>query len=207
MTPQFWLAGVCVILVCLMRFHGADWKAILALACLTVSIGFFNLWTFVEMPADDATYQAYLSALKEADPDLYKKEIEIGLPEKRMDALTWAYDMWAFGLNAVLVMYVAVVALFLWKPENTSVMAKLLWTVVAGAEAYSLVFENFNCNILNRGMPGYQLSQVWGTEVSIYACARNYGEWIVWAPTLIEVGFLCWIVWRYTERQPDHQEL
>ena len=164
------LAAVCVVLIGALIYGKASWQAVLALVCLVVSLGFFNLWTLVEIPEEE--------------------------PE-RMNALIHAYDLWAFGLNAMLVIYSGVVVLFLWKPSGSDTLTRLLWTVVAVAEGYTLIFENFNCNILNRGLPGYELSQVWGSEVSVYACAREYGEVVVWAPTVVEVAVLVWIVWRY----------
>ncbi|MGI9306738.1 MAG: hypothetical protein ACR2P5_05475 [Gammaproteobacteria bacterium] len=172
--PRLLLTVVCVGLIVVLIYSRASWSALAALVCLVISTGFFNLWTMVEVPAREEDAGAH------------------------MDALTWAYDLWAFGLNAVLVMYAGVLTAHLWWPRAATTLARLLWSVVLVAEGYSLIFENFNCNILNRGLPGYELSQVWGSEVSIYACARRYGEVIVWSPTLVEVAFLVWIVWRYS---------
>lgn len=171
--PRLIFCGWLLILALVMWRGGASRFAVLGLVCLVLSTGLFNLWTLVEVPAwDDG-------------------------PEAHVDALTWAYDLWALGLNAVLVLYLCVVVYLLctgFEPDDLA--AKLTWAIVLVAETYSLLAENFNCNVLNRGWPGWELSQVWGTEVSIYACARNYGEVVVWAPTVITALALTWVAYR-----------
>lgn len=166
-----WLAVLSLVIL----ITGGSRRALAGLLLLIFSYGAMNLWTLVEVPAAGDGMEAHVDALK------------------------WAYDLWAFGLDLALVAYLAAACWFLIVPTSRrDLCASLVWIIVLASEVYHLIFEVFACSIANRGLPGSELFKVWGREVSIYACAREFGELAVWAPSLLPCLFLTWVVVRST---------
>ena len=176
MTGAFftWQSGVlvAVLLLCVL-FHRQrpSRHALLALVCYGLSVFLFNAWVFVP-----------------SDPD----------PERNQWLLDYAYKVFNAGINGALVVYLGALFYFLLRPpKKDDLAAKLLWMIVLVAESFSLVVNNITCNLIAEAGSRKELAEIWGSTASRYVCGREFGPWLEWAPIILEVGAMVWIVQRY----------
>ena len=102
----------------------------------------------------------------------------------------------AYGLF-MLTFYCAVVfaALTIERLPRPDLQAKLVWLILLMAEAFQ-VLEYVQCKMLTDpfGEDDLVLSQIWGIEVSRYACGRALGTLSPWIAPIITTLFLLWIL-------------
>lgn len=167
---RFWLLAVSLAIFVLYVRQRPSGYSLLGLAAYIIALGGFNLWTFL--------------------PDM-----DGGDWRAATDSLILSWEYWALGLNGVLVMYLAVVMLFLFRPPDPSdILAKLIWGVLFVNEAWSFGFENYVCNIVYSTPGSEVIDGMLGEEQSIYACGRIFGENVVWIPTALSMGLVLWAV-------------
>jgi hypothetical protein len=167
---RFWLFAVSLAIFCLYARQRPSGYSLLGFAVYILALGGFNLWTFVPgMEGDDWRAAA--------------------------DNLILMWEYWALGLNAVLVLYLAVVILFLFRPPHKDdLLAKAVWGILFINEVWSLGFENFTCNIVYSTPGSAVIDGMLGTAESIYACGRVFGDNVVWIPTAISMVLILWLV-------------
>lgn len=171
---RFWLLAVSLAIFALYARQRPSGYSLLGLAAYIIALGGFNLWTF--LPDIDA-------------------ELTAGDWRPATDSLILSWEYWALGLNGVLVMYLGVVMLFLFKPPHPSdLLAKLIWGILFVNEAWSFGFENIVCNIVYSTPGSEVIDGMLGNEQSIYACGRIFGENVVWIPTALSMMLVLWAV-------------
>lgn len=167
---RFWLLSVSVAIFVLYAKQRPSGYSLLGLAAYILALAGFNLWTFVPgMEGDDWRAAA--------------------------DNLILMWEYWALGLNAVLVMYLAVVVLFLFNPPHKSdILARVIWSILFINELWSLGFENYVCNIYYQTPGRLVIDGMLGHGQSIYACGRVFGDNVVWIPTALSLAVILWAV-------------
>lgn len=167
---RFWLLSVSVAIFVLYAKQRPSGYSLLGLAAYILALAGFNLWTFVPgMAGDDWRAAA--------------------------DNLILMWEYWALGLNAVLVMYLAVVMLLIFKPiHKADLLAKVIWGILFINETWSLGFENFTCNIVYSTPGSEVIDGMLGHGQSIYACGRIFGDNVVWIPTALSLAVILWAV-------------
>ena len=152
-----------------------EWGAAVGVACYIFSVVCFNLWTFVDIP--------------EALPMVGTSEETVAWLESyeaHVNALVAAFKVWAFGLNAVLVLYVGIVFALIMRGGDF--LAKIVFGMLFVSEAYALLFENLTCNW--HDIVGSELARTWDGSA---ACARTLHDAAVWLPTAIQCLFIAWV--------------
>jgi len=169
---RFWLLAISLAVFILYAKEAPSGYSLLGVAVYILALLGFNLWTLVDTRV--------------------LAEDELWRPAVNVWGRQWEY--WSLGLNAVLVMYLAVVMLFLFKPPHKrDILAKLIWGILFVNEVWSLGFENYVCNIVY-STPGSQVIDGMLGEQSIYVCGRIFGDHVVWIPTAISFGLILWAV-------------
>lgn len=180
-----YLLGGASIALAVILWSRAWWSAA-GVACWILSVCAFNLFNLVQ-PLPELTAEATAS-------DAYRLQVD-----HMIDGWRW----WAFGLNAVVVLYCG--AVFAAMLCLRDFLGASTFGVVLVAESYALLFENLSCNW--HDLMGSVLVQVWGTEASAYVCGRTVGEWSVWLPGVVTVLVFWWMAtWAVRRRlsQLDH---
>ena len=114
-------------------------------------------------------------------------------------AYGFALRLYTLSLLLLITMYVA--AIFLWltrtKPIVIDTQAKLVWLVLLIAEGWAVV-EYAECKLFVDpfGNGDLLLSQIWGFEVSRFACGRRFGPVGPYIAPVITSLYLIWINWR-----------
>ena len=112
-------------------------------------------------------------------------------------AYGFALRLYTVGMMLGLLMYCAVVfaALTLERLPRPDLQAKLVWLILLMAEAFQ-VLEYVQCKMLTDpfGEGDLVLSQIWGVEVSRYACGRALGTLSPWIAPIITTAWLLWIL-------------
>lgn len=123
-------------------------------------------------------------------PEPYAEQLKEHLSAKPPSAYGFAIRIFtASGL-----LLVAVYSIMVFFALRADLQARLVWLVVAIGEAFAL-FEYAECKILEDpfGSNDLHLSQIWGIEVSRYACGRAIASWAPFMPPIITSLYLVWI--------------
>lgn len=133
----------------------------------------FHLAFYILEPLPPEFAEAMALAMKDAPPSAYGFALRI------------------FTASGLLL--VAVYAMLVFFALRADLQARAVWLVVAVGECFAFV-EYAQCKMLIDpfGSNDLHLAQVWGVEVSRYACGRVLGLWAPYMPPLI-VGL--WLVW------------
>lgn len=122
--------------------------------------------------------------------------------------LATAYKIFNAGVNGALVVYLA--ALFyvcVDPPDRMDLPATLLWLIVLIAESWGLLFNNIGCNLILETETFAEISKGWGVTEPRYVCEREVGIWFEWAPLLVEIGLIAWLVHRFAQARRQIEEL
>lgn len=118
-------------------------------------------------------------------------------------AYGFALRLYTLALLLLITLYVALI--FLWltkrKPIVIDTQAKLVWLVVLIFEGWAIV-EYAECKLFVDpfGSGDFLLSQIWGIEVSRFACERRFGPMAPYMAPVITSLYLIWINWRASSR-------
>ena len=123
-------------------------------------------------------------------------------------AYGFALRLYTFSSLLLILLYVSII--FLWltraKPVYIDTQAKLVWLVLLIAEGWSVV-EYLECKVFVDpfGKQDLLLREIWGIEVSRFACGRRFGPIAPYAAPIITSLYLIWINWRASSiRPPDN---
>ncbi len=167
-TVTFWAPWVCLALIVAIPFaiDGRKPNAWALLGCGAYIVSFLlaNLWQVAYWSVDQSL--AYGFALR----------------------------LYTVGMMLALLMYCGIVfaALTIKSLPTADLQAKLVWLILLLAEAFQ-VLEYVQCKMLVDpfGEGDLVLSQIWGLEVSRYACGRVLGTISPWiAPIITSVWLL-----------------
>jgi len=124
------------------------------------------------------------------------------LPPEYAEAMALAMDgappnAYGFALrifSASTLLLVAVYSFMVFFALHGDLHARLVWLVVAIGEAFAFL-EYAQCKMLIDpfGSNDLHLAQVWGVEVSRYACGRVFPSWAPYAAPIITSLYLIWI--------------
>ena len=110
-----------------------------------------------------------------------------------------ALRLYTFSLLLLVAIYAAII--FLWmtrtKPVDIDLQARLIWLVLLIAEGVAIA-EYVECKLFVDpfGSGDLMLSQVWGIEVSRFACGRHLGPVAPYIAPAVCSLYLIWINWR-----------
>lgn len=171
MDIAFWVQWLMLALILAVPFAVLSQKpnpwALIGVACYTVSYFIANAWHVAYWLLDAP--QAYGFALR----------------------------IWAAHGMVLTVMYAAVVfcALTIDSLPRADLQAKLVWLITFLAEGFAAL-EYMGCKMFVDPFGGQDLllSQVWGIEVSRFACGRALGTISPWIAPIITTVFLLWVL-------------
>ena len=121
-------------------------------------------------------------------------------------AYGFALRLYTFSSLLLILLYVSII--FLWltrtKPVYIDTQAKLVWLVLLIAEGWSVV-EYLECKLFVDpfGSQDLLLREIWGIEVSRFACGRRFGPVAPYAAPIITSLYLIWINWRAGSIRPS----
>lgn len=121
-------------------------------------------------------------------------------------AYGFALRLYTLSLLLLITMYVATI--FLWLTSRRLIVidtqAKLVWLVVLIAEGWAIV-EYLECKVFvdPLGSGDLLLSQIWGIDVSRFACGRRFGPVAPYIAPAITSLYLIWINWRASSIRPS----
>lgn len=113
----------------------------------------------------------------------------------------YGFALRLYQFSTLLLIFVYLCLLFLWltrdKPTTIDTQAKLVWLILLIAEGWSVV-EYLECKVFVDpfGDGDFLLSQIWGIEVSRFACGRRFGAISPYVAPIITSLYLIWINWR-----------
>ena len=111
-------------------------------------------------------------------------------------AYGFALRLYQQGTLLIIVLYAGIIFYGLTKGENfrQDMQAKLVWLVLLIAESFGAL-EYAECKMLIDpfGSGDFLLSQVWGIEVSRFACGRAFGYVTPYAAPIITSLYLIWV--------------
>ena len=120
----------------------------------------------------------------------------------------YGFALRLYTLSSLLLILIYVGAIFLWltrtKPPVIDTQAKLVWLVLLIAEGWAVV-EYAECKLFVDpfGDGDFLLSQIWGIEVSRFACGRRFGPVAPYVAPVITSLYLIWINWRASTIRPS----
>lgn len=118
-------------------------------------------------------------------------------------AYGFALRLYTLSLLLLIPMYVSVILLWLTRAKTVFIdtQAKLIWLIVLVAEGWAVV-EYLECKVFvdPLGDGDFLLSQIWGIEVSRFACGRRFGPVAPYMAPVITSLYLIWINWRANSR-------
>ena len=113
-------------------------------------------------------------------------------------AYGFALRLYTAGMMIGLLMYCAIVftgLLTIERLPRPDLQAKLVWLILLMAEGFQ-VLEYVQCKMLTDpfGSGDFVLAQVWGIEVSRYACGRALSTISPWIAPIITTLFILWVL-------------
>ena len=171
MDFAFWAQWICLALILAIPFaidgRRPNAWTLIGCAAYIVSYGLANLWQ--------------LASLTVA-PEL---------------AYGFALRLYTVGMMLGLLMYCGIVfaALTLLRLPPPDLQAKLVWLILLMAEVFQ-VLEYVQCKMLTDpfGEGDLVLSQIWGVEVSRYACGRVLGTISPWIAPIITSAWMLRVI-------------
>jgi len=113
----------------------------------------------------------------------------------------YGFALRLYTLSGLLLVALYVGLIFAWltrgKPVVLDLQARLVWLVLLVAEGWAVV-EYMECKLFVDpfGSGDFLLSQIWGIEVSRFACGRRFGPVAPYIAPVVTSLYLIWINWR-----------
>jgi hypothetical protein len=167
-----------IVLVPLMLWRtGPSWWAVGGCVAYTASYFIANgfhiaFWILGPLPAETAA------------------AVDTIMQDAPASAYGFALRLYQAGTLLLVALYAGIIVLAL----KGDLQARLIWLVLAIAEAFALL-EYVECKMLVDpfGSKDLHLGQVWGIDVSRYACGRAFGAITPYAAPAITSLYLIWI--------------
>ena len=123
-------------------------------------------------------------------PPEFAKAIEAAVEGAPVSAYGFALRLYQASTLLLVAIYSGTIFFAL----NGDLQARLIWLVLAIAESFAFL-EYIECKLLVDpfGSKDLHLTQVWGLEVSRYACGRLFAFWTPYAVPVIPSLYLIWI--------------
>lgn len=114
-------------------------------------------------------------------------------------AYGFALRLYTLSALAMMVVYAGIVLIGLSraKPIVFDLQTRLVWLVLLISEGWAVV-EYMECKLFVDpfGSGDFLLSQIWGIEVSRFACGRRFGPVAPYIAPVVTSLYLIWINWR-----------
>lgn len=120
----------------------------------------------------------------------------------------YGFALRLYTLSGLLMVVVYVGIIFAWltkrKPVVIDTQAKLVWLVLLIAEGWAVV-EYLECKLFVDpfGSGDLLLSQIWGIDVSRFACGRRFGPVAPYIAPVLTSLYLIWINWHASRIRPS----